>query len=177
LSVVYAILLLVVLAGCWTAQVLGLPGNWMMVLVVAAYAYLIPAHSAAAIRWPIPVALAVLAAAGELAELTAGALGVRQYGGSRRSALLALVGSMAGSLVGIFVGLPIPVVGSIVAAVLFGSVGALIGAMLGERGRGRTPSESLAIGMAAFRGRFFGTLVKLLLGAVMLAVVFLALVW
>ena len=167
--------LMAVLVACWVAQVLGLPGNWLMVLVVAVYAYHVPAHSAAAIRWPVPVALAVLAAVGEAAELTAGAMGVAQHGGSRRGALLALVGSMIGSLVGIFVGLPIPVVGSIVAAVLFGSAGALLGAILGESGRGRTPAQSWAIGIAAFRGRFLGTLFKLLLGAVMLAVVLLAL--
>jgi hypothetical protein len=174
-SLVYALMLLAVLAVCWVAQALGLPGNWLIVLATALYVYVVPAHSAAAIRWPVLLGLAVLAALGEVVELTAGALGAAQQGGSRRGALLALVGSVIGSLVGVFVGLPIPVIGSIVAAVLFGGAGALVGAILGEAGRGRTPAQSWAIGIAAFRGRFLGTLFKLLLGAVMVLVVLLAL--
>ncbi len=103
----------------------------------------------------------VLAVLGEIIELAAGALGVARTGGSRRSAMLALAGSLVGSVLGVVVGVPIPVVGSVIAAVLFAGMGAMAGAILGELSVGRTPGDGWQVGKAAFWGRLAGTLGKM----------------
>lgn len=164
-----AILLVLVALVCWFLQLLGLPGNWLMVISAAGYVWLVPEDSPVAFGWPPVVALVVLAIVGEIVELVAGAAGVTKVGGSRRGAVLAIVGSIAGSLVGVFVGLPIPVVGSLVAAVLFGAVGALVGAFLGESWRGRDFDASLTVGKAAFIGRVLGTVGKMIVCTIMVA--------
>ena len=84
---------------------------------------------------------------------------------------MALAGSLVGSVAGIFVGLPIPVVGSVVAAVLFAGIGAMTGAIAGELSLGRTADAGWRVGKAAFWGRMAGTLGKMLVGTMIIAVV------
>lgn len=171
----FAILLVLVAVTAWVATLFGAPGNWVTVLAAAAYAVVVPVNSPVALGWKVVATLAVLAALGEVVEFVAGALGVARGGGSRRGAVLALVGSMVGAFVGLFVGLPIPVVGSILAVLLFASLGALVGAMSGERWLGRSWTESWRVGKAAFRGRLLGTVAKAVIGLVMIGVVTVAL--
>lgn len=177
MSIVYAILLLIVLLIFWLLTVVGVPGNWLMVAATAIYAWLVPQQAAASFGWGIVLAVALLAALGELLEAVAGALGVAKAGGSRRGAVLALLGSLAGGLLGMVVGLPIPLVGQLVAAVLFAGIGALLGAMLGERWKGRDLDKSWAVGKGAFWGRLLGTLGKVVVGSIMIVVVAVALVF
>jgi uncharacterized protein YqgC (DUF456 family) len=176
MSIFYALLLLVVLLVAWLLTVMGMPGNWIMVAVAALYAWLVPSDAPASIGWGVVLAVAILAALGELLEMVAGALGVAKAGGSKRGAVLALLGSMVGGLVGMVVGVPIPLVGSLVGAILFASLGALLGAMLGECWKGRELGQSWQIGKGAFWGRLLGTLAKVLVGSIMLVVVAVALV-
>ncbi len=147
MTFLFALLLIVVLMASWVLTVLGMPGNWLMVVATALYSYLAPG---AAIGGRVLVALLALAAVGEIVELVAGALGVAKAGGSRRGAVLALVGSMVGGVVGIFIGVPIPLIGSLVAAVLFAGLGAMAGAVLGETSAGRGLGASWQIGRLAF---------------------------
>jgi uncharacterized protein YqgC (DUF456 family) len=170
------LLVLAVLLG-WLAQLVGLPGNWLIVVAAALYAWLVPAEAATAIGWPAVATLVVLAILGEVAEFVAGALGVTTVGGSRRGAALAIVGSMVGGIVGIFVGLPIPIVGSLVAAVLFGGIGALAGAVLGETWKGRDLDSSIEIGKAAFIGRLLGTAAKMIVCSLMVVVAIAAVIF
>ncbi|HEY1785037.1 MAG TPA: DUF456 domain-containing protein [Pirellulales bacterium] len=177
-TIVWAILFCLLLAVGWVMTVLALPGNWLIVAAAALYAWLVPPIGGRLnLGWQTVAALAVLAVIGELVELLAASRGVRQAGGSRGSAVLALLGSIAGATVGIFVGVPIPVVGSLVAAVLFAGIGAALGAMAGESLLGRSLTESHEVGWAAFRGRLLGTLAKILVGSVMVAVALCALVF
>ncbi len=171
---VWSALLLIILAASWSLNLLGLPGNWLMIAAAAGYVLLVPAGSPVAMGWMTVVVLLVLASIGELLEFLAGALGVTRAGGSRRGALFALAGSIAGGVVGLFVGLPIPIVGPLLGAVLLAGAGAFAGAVVGERGRGRRLDESLKIGEAAFWGRLLGTVAKSAIGAVMFAVAVLA---
>ncbi len=175
-----ALLLIVVLLACWVLTLLGLPGNWLMVVAAAVHAFLVSAtaHKYGVVGWKVVAVLAVLAAAGECVELLSAALGVARAGGSRRAALLALLGSVAGGVVGMIVGVgvPIPLVGSIVAAVLFAALGAMGGAILGETWAGQEPEARWRIAKWAFWGRLAGTLAKVVLGTVMLAIVVVALV-
>src|ERR1700674_2962768 len=108
MSFLGAALLCMAVAIGWLAQLIGLPGNWVIVGCATLYAWLIPADAPLAIGWQVVIALALLAVLRELAELLAAAMGVAKVGGSRRSAVLTLLGSIVGGIVGIFVGLPIP---------------------------------------------------------------------
>ena len=157
MSVVFAVILIFVLLGCWILTMFGLPGNWLMAAVTAVYAYLTPANSPAAVGWRTVVTVLVLAVLGEILELAAGALGVAKSGGGRRSAVMALAGSVVGSVMGVVIGVPIPVVGSVIAAVFFAGIGAMVGAILGELSVGRTPGAGWRMGKAAFWGRLAGT--------------------
>ena len=176
MTVVWLLLLCVTVATGWVLNLLGMPGNWLIVAAAALYAWLVPGDSRLAIGWPAVGGLVALALLGEVVELVAGALGVSKAGGSRRGAILALAGSLVGGMVGLVVGVPIPVVGSLVAAVGLAGVGALAGAVVGESWKGRDLDHSLRVGQAAFWGRICGTLAKTMIGAVMVAVVLAALV-
>ncbi len=167
---VAAILLVIACIAGWLAQLIALPGNWLIVLAAALYTAFGPDASRLAVGWYTVAGLFALAIAGEVLETAAGAAGVKKAGGSRRGALLAIAGSMVGSILGLFVGIPIPIVGSLVAAVVFGAVGAFVGAMLGERWKGRGFDSSLDVGRAAFVGRVWGSIAKIAVSTVMVVV-------
>jgi uncharacterized protein YqgC (DUF456 family) len=175
-DILAALLLVLVLVVAWFAQLVGLPGNWLIVAAAAVSAWLLPSESSTTIGWPAVGVLVLLAFVGELVEFVAGALGVSTAGGSRRGALLAILGSIAGGIVGLFVGLPIPLVGSLASAVLFGALGALAGAVLGETWKGRDFDASLEIGKAAFIGRLLGTAGKMVVCTLMVLVALASLV-
>ena len=177
MDLLWAILLVLVLLLSWTLTLVGMPGNWLMVAVAAVYVILMPAQSPLAIGWTVVVVLLVLAILGELAELVAGALGVARFGGSRRGATMALVGSLVGGILGLFLGLPIPLIGSLLASIMLAALGAMLGAYLGERWQGRNAAESWQIGKQAFRGRLLGAVAKAAVGILMILVTLVALIW
>jgi uncharacterized protein YqgC (DUF456 family) len=164
------IIYIVVVGGCWVMTLIGLPGNWIMVPVAMGFDWLMADDSTLRITWPLIIGLLVLAMIGEGLEFLAGAAGVAKKGGSKLSAILALVGSGIGGIGGAIVGLPIPIVGSVVAVIFFASLGALVGAVIGEDIHGKDFEWSIEIGKAAFWGRLLGTLAKSLVGGVMAAV-------
>jgi len=170
IAVLSAILLVVVAFACWALNVIGLPGNWLVVALAALYSYFMPDERRLDISVLAVLGLLALATLGEAVEFLAGALGASKAGASKRGTALALVGSLIGGIAGIFV--PIPVVGPIVCA----SLGALVGAVLGEQWKGRDLDTSLNIGHAAFWGRLIGTLGKILVGCVMLALIIVSLI-
>ncbi len=173
--VLSAILLVLVAFTCWTLNVIGMPGNWLIVAVAATYSYFMPDERRLDVSLLTVVGLFVLAAIGEGVEFLAGALGASKAGASKRGTALALVGSIVGGIVGIFISLPVPIVGQIVGPLIFASLGALGGAVLGEQWKGRDLDESINIGHAAFWGRLIGTLGKILVGCVMLALIIVSL--
>jgi uncharacterized protein YqgC (DUF456 family) len=175
MEIAAAITLVLTLAAGWLAQLVGLPGTWLIVVVASLYAWWLPDDGRMALGWNTVLMLALLAVVGEVVETAAAAAGVKKLGGSRRGAVLAIAGSIVGSLVGAFVGLPIPIVGSLAAAVVFGGVGALVGAVIGETSAGRDFDASVTIGKAAFVGRLLGTLAKVIVCTVMVVVTLAAL--
>jgi hypothetical protein len=175
-TILAALVLVLVAVIGWFAQLLGLAGNWLIVGAAALYAWWVDPESALAIGSTSVLVLLALAILGEVVELLAGAWGVKRVGGSRRGAVLAIVGSIVGSVIGIFVGLPIPLVGSLVAAVFFAALGALVGAFLGESWKGRDFDSSLEVGKAAFVGRLLGTVAKMIVSSAMVAVTLASLV-
>ncbi|MCE9557202.1 MAG: DUF456 domain-containing protein [Planctomycetes bacterium] len=178
MDITWAVLLVIVLLIGWTLNLFGLPGNWLNVVATLVYALLIPPTAGrVSVGWIVVAAVIGLALLGEVIEFVAGAAGAKKAGGSRRGAVLALVGGLVGAIVGMFVGIPIPVVGSILAALLFAGVGSLAGAILGETWAGRDAQHSWEVGKAAFWGRLLGTLGKILVGSFVVSVVLAALVF
>ncbi len=161
-----ALLIGLVLAG-WVLNLFNLPGNWLIVASAAFFAWWAGPESGFQLTWTMVAVVTGLAVLGEILEFVAGAAGTQKAGGSRRAAVMSIVGSMVGAIVGAGVGLPIPVVGSIVGAILFGGAGAMAGAMLGESWKGRALVESWRVGQGAFWGRLLGTAAKAAVGTVM----------
>ena len=101
-----------------------------------------------------------IAAVGLLLDLTAAALGAKRVGASAQ----AVSGALIGTLVGLFLGIP----GLI--------VGPFIGALVGELSAGGSMQRSTHVGIAAWIGLLFGTLIKLA-ASIMMVVLFAAAWW
>jgi len=160
------------------ANLVGLPGNWLIVSLTALFAALVHGpHGEGISWWPTFTLIAGMALAGELFELAAGAAGAARQGASRRAMALAMVGGLLGSLLGaatFSVAIPIPLVGTIVGAVVGGSAGTFAGAWCGEYWKGAVGSRCTAVGAAATVGPLVGMVAKLALGAAMVVVTTLA---
>jgi len=171
----YLWLTLFILAAlcCWVVNLFGVPGNWILIGIAVLWLLIGPEQYA--IEWPAIIGLTVLAVIGECLEFGASVLGAKKLGATRLGAVLSVVGSMIGGLVGVIIAIPIPVIGWIISSVMFACIGAMIGAMLGERIKGTENKKNLKIGTAAFAGRLVGTVGKLWLGSVILAVALVAL--
>ena len=166
---VYITVLFIANFCSWGTTLLMGPGNWLILLFSAMYAYLLPLELEPRVSWEVVGVLAALAILGEVIESAAGAAGVTRLGGTRRGALYSIGGAFLGTFTGAMIGVPIPFIGSVVAAVFGGALGAFGGAYLGEKER--LHGDRVAIGKGAFWGRLLGTFGKLIVGAIMLALV------
>ena len=171
MSLVYALSLILTCIVSLVLGLLGLPGNWLMVTGAAVYVYGVGTDGTYGVSWEVVIIIGVLAILGEVIEFLASALGVKRHGGSKRGAIMAMLGSLIGGIAGMFIGIPIPVVGSIIGVLLFASLGALVGAMIGESSKGKGKSDAWQVGKAAFWGRLFGTLGKAAIGAAIAVVI------
>lgn len=167
----YALFLAVLGVG-WFLTLISLPGNWLMVAAAAGYAWLVPDDSRWDLSWRLVGVVAALAVVGEIVETAAAAMGARKLGGSKRGALLSVIASFIGAIVGTGA-IPIPVVGTVLGACL----GAMVGAYVGETWKGRERADAEAIGKAAFWGRLWGTLFKIVIACAMVAVAAVGAVW
>lgn len=159
-------LLLIVLNTVWLAlSLIGLPGNWLMVISAALMSWLLyrsdPAAGALMIGLWTLVATVVLAGLGELLEFLASAVGSKRAGGTRWGAAGALVGGVIGGVVGTFV-LPMPVLGTLIGT----CGGAAAGAAFLELATGREFGFAVKSGTGAGVGRLAGTLAKTSVGLV-----------
>lgn len=161
------ILFLITIVAMWCLNLIGLPGNWLIIGTCLLWLWLGPLQFH--FSWWLIAPLTALAVVGEIVEFAASVVGTRKYGGSKTGATCSLIGAMVGGLAGAIVGLPIPIplVGSVIGSILFASGGAWGGAVLGEYWNGRPWEEAVPIGNAAFVGRFLGTVGKFTLGAAM----------
>ncbi len=167
----WAALLIVASCIAWLLSLVTLPGNWLIVGFAALFAWLVPVTDGRGVSWVVVIGLLVLATFGEVVEFMAGAAGAAKKGASKRSVILSIVGAMIGSIVGLTIGTPVPVIGSFVMAVGGGALGAFAGAYLGEAWKGRPEEHRVAAGKGAFSGRLWGTMGKLAVGAVMVAII------
>ena len=174
-----AIIVVVLAVLAWSLNLFGAPGNWLIVAEMVLYATVVPESWRLEVSFWVLVVLVLLAAAGEGVEFLAGAWGATKAGGSKRSAGLAMIGSLVGGFLGFFVGvgIPIPVIGSVLGALLCASLGAFAGGLLGEQWKGRDLDASMRVGHAAFWGRFVGTVGKIVVGVMMILLVTASLVF
>ncbi len=162
----------------WGANVLGLPGNWLIVCLALGSWLLVPeSYRSHVTQFPV-IVVGLFAIVGEVLEFAASALGASRLGGSRRGTVLAILGSIAGAVLGLFFGvpIPIPIIGSLIASLLLGASGAFLGAVAGERWAGKDWAASLQIGNAAFWGRLLGTVGKAVCGTIACGM-FLSAIW
>lgn len=164
----YATLFTLLLFGCWWITALGFPGNWLIVILTALFAYALPFGAQHSIGWQVMAFLIGLAVIGEVLEFISSASGVAK-GGTKKGALYAMIGSLIGGFFGAAVGSPIPLIGPLIGVTLLSSVGAMGGALIGELHGGQSVDKSLTIGKAAFWGRLFGSLAKIVIGLIMIA--------
>lgn len=164
------VLLCVANLASWSANLVSMPGNWLIVVVTAIYAYFFPEAASSGVGIYGIGILVVLAILGEVLEFVAGAAIAGKQGASRRAMALAVVGTMAGSVLGAIFTLPIPILGPILGAVFGGAAGAFAGAWLGELWKGKSHDQGMRVGTGAMVGRLLGTSGKLLVGATMVVV-------
>ena len=157
MATVYAVLLL---AGCLLAlllNVFSLPGNWVVLALLAVWKL---THDDGGLTWTFILVLVGLAALGEGLEFWAQAVGGKRYGATGRGNLGGIIGAIAGAVIGapFFLGL-----GAL--------VGALAGAWLGcwafELFHGRPMAEARRAAWGAFWGKAFGFTLKTAIGAAM----------
>lgn len=157
-------------AVSWLSNALTAPGNWLIVVFTALFAWFFPGDGERGISWTTVGVLAAIAAVGEAIEFAAGAAVAGKRGGSRRGMALAVAGTLIGSITGAFVTLPIPVVGPVIGAIAGGAAGAFAGAWVGESWKGKPLKEGYHIATGAMLGRLLGTAGKLLVGATMVVI-------
>ena len=145
---------------------LQLPGTWLIGLATGAAAWWGWSADPTMrwIGWWTLAALLVLAIVGEIVEAAAGAAGSRVAGGTRRGAVLAIVGGVAGAIAGTPL-IPIPIVGTLIGA----SLGAGAGSVLGDLWAKQPVAQSFKAGGGAAVGKFTGAVIKLGIAAVMWA--------
>jgi hypothetical protein len=106
------------------------------------------------------IGIAVVGIVGVLLDLAAAALGAKRVSASPQ----AITGALLGTLIGLFFGLP---------GLLLGP---FAGALIGELSAGKSLQRSAHVGVAAWIGLIFGTLVKLA-ASIMMVVLFAAAWW
>ena len=101
-------------------------------------------------RWSL-IGIAIVGSLGLAIDLVAGALGAKRVGAGRQ----ALCGALLGTVVGLFFGIP---------GLL---IGPFLGAVVGELSAGSSILRSAHVGVGAWAGLIFGTIVKLVASVTM----------
>ena len=160
MTIFFVTLFLIALVVCVLLNLVTLPGNWAMVALVVAWAYLVPENSLDVVFFVMFIGLAVI---GECVEFGAQIWGSKKYGSSKASTLAGVIGAIAGAIFG--------------APFMFG-VGAIFGALFGawagcylaERLIRRQPSAvAFRAAQGAFVGKFLGMVIKFGIGMTMFA--------
>ncbi len=143
----------------------SLPGLWLLTLVTL-LANLIgywlgywPGNNPIVSWWVFGFIMACTLAS-DVVDWTAGVLGAKRMGGTRRAMIAAFGGGIIGAIAGSFV---LPIVGTL----LGGAVGAGVAAMLVHRtGQEETWKQSAKVGAGASAGWFAAIVVKFVLSII-----------
>ncbi len=156
-----ALLLLINAAGV-VLTALQMPGNWVIVAAVAAFAWYRWQAESLSYGPTTLITILSLALLGELVEFLAGALGSKAVGGSKRGAAISIVTALAGAVLGTFL-IPVPIVGTLLGAAL----GAGLGAAVGDKWAGRSWPDTLRVFRGAAIGKLSGAAGKLAIAVAM----------
>jgi uncharacterized protein YqgC (DUF456 family) len=161
-------ILLVLLNTLWLGcSLFYLPGNWLIVITTILFAWWQAEKDIFSIA--VLVVIVLLAVLGEIIEFSAGFLGVKTAGGSRRASITAVLGAITGAILATFL-IPIPIIGTLLGA----CGGACAGAGLAELSTGRERKASIASGISAGLAQFLGLHLKILIGVIIYLIVALA---
>lgn len=156
ISTVAAVLLVLLMVGALFLIPLGLPGIWIMILVLVGMTVL------GEVAWITLGALVLLALVAEGVEWATVAWMGKRYGGSSR----AFWGAIAGGLLGVVIGMPIPIVGPLLA----GIAGTFLGAAAVTLHETRSLETASRVGWGTALGRTIAVGVKTAAGLVILVV-------
>ncbi|MFP3948365.1 MAG: DUF456 family protein [Longimicrobiales bacterium] len=156
ISTLAAILLVLFMVGALFTIPFGLPGTWIMILVLLGMTVV---GEVAWVTWGILAGLALLA---ELIEWAVVAWMGKRYGGSSR----AFWGALVGGIVGVLVGMPVPLFGPILAGV----VGTFLGAAAVTLYETRSLETASRVGWGTALARIIAVGVKVGVGVVVLTV-------
>ena len=148
LNVIAVVLIALGLAGALIPTVPGIPMIFIGIWLLAG----IDHYHHLGYGWLI--CIEAVGAVGLTIDLLAGVLGVKRVGASKR----AVLGALLGTVVGLCFGLP---------GLLLGP---FLGAVLGELAAGSTVLRSTNVGIGAWLGLIFGTIVKLVSSLMMVAI-------
>jgi uncharacterized protein YqgC (DUF456 family) len=163
--------LLILLNAVWLLLVVfGLPGNWLIVISTALFAWWQADERVFSVYTLLVIT--VLAFLGELIEFFAGMGGARRAGAGWRGSVGALIGAVTGAILGSFL-IPIPFLGTLIGA----CIGAGVGAWGLELFGGRKMADSVHYGMGAGIGEFFGITSKFLMGILIWLIIAVAAYW
>ena len=169
MTVFYILILFILLSGSAFLTLMALPGNWLILIITFMFSWYFPVNSSLHIGWGVLIAMGILATLGEVLEFFLGAASLAK-GGSKRGAFWALIGSIVGSLLGAAGLSIIPILGTAVGLVLGAAFGAMGGAVLGEKSLGKTQEESIRLGKVAFWGRLLGSVSKMMVAGLLVAI-------
>lgn len=163
--------MLIILNAFWLLLVpFALPGNWLIVITTALFAWWRAEDRVFSIYTLI--AITVLVLLGELVEFFGGVMGAKKAGARFRGSLGAIIGAITGAIIGTFV-IPIPLLGT-----LLGScAGAAILACVFEVSGGRRLEDTVNLGVGAGLGRFLGAASKITIGILVWLIVAIAAFW
>lgn len=155
---------------CVLLVVAGLPGTWLLIAAAIAIDCLdwlwLPPGSPLTFH-PLTIIAAVLVGlVGEALEFALSAAGAKRFGATKRGMLGAVIGGVVGALAGTAL-IWIPIVGTFIGAL----AGTAAGAIIGETSDGKkTMREAAQPAIGAVIGRVLGTLAKLPIAVIVLAI-------
>ena len=114
MNIVIAVLATLVMLGCLLLIPLGLPGLWLIAVVLLGLLVV------GQVSWTFALVGVGAVAAAEIAEFWVLKRFGEHFGGSSK----AFWGAVLGGMIGLFVGVPIPIIGSVITAFLGTFVGA-----------------------------------------------------
>lgn len=156
MSYLFVGVLLVFMIFALLLQILSLPGNWIILLLLLIWKFSGSAASAG-LSWSFFFLLVGLAALGEVIEWLSQLYLGKRYGSSLRGDIGGIIGAIAGAilLLPLFFGF---------GALLGAFAGAYLGCLAMELFNGRSGAEARKAAWGAFMGRFWGSTLKLGIG-------------
>jgi uncharacterized protein YqgC (DUF456 family) len=165
---VWSVVLILINVICLLLVAFAIPGNWLMVIATAVFAWLLRGQDFISVYTLIAITL--LAILGELLELLGGMGAAKRSGAGFWGSVGAIAGAIGGAILGTFL-IPIPIIGTLTGSAIGAAVGSAI--LSGAKGRNRRTSLAVHTGI----GQFIGSSMKLMVGVVIWFVIAVAAFW